>query len=441
MAKNKTDNEKLNNSLTGLVQGIANTSMINQQIPAIVNNRYSLVSNNRVLLNELYVEHGLIQTLVDAPVDDAFRGGFSVKSDGQLDEDNIADILQFMETEDITSKIVQVMKWARLFGGGGLVAMTNQDPEKELNIERISEFSSLDFYAADLWELNMQYYNQNQAKEMDIENPYQFYGKNLHKSMVYAVKGKEAPSLVRPKFRGWGMSEVERMMRSFNQYTKNNNVIFELLDEAKIDIYKIDGFNNSLTSQGGTIGIQNRVQSANEIKNYLNALTMDTKDEYEQKQMNFAGLGDMLSQVRMGIASDLKMPITKLFGVSSAGFNSGEDDIENYNAMVESEVRAKSKHIIIHVVKMVSAKLFGFVPDDVEIEFPPLRVLSAEQEETVKDKKMNRLLLAFQTGVITTEEVQESINADNLIPVKVDVTGEANPINVETKGMPREDIV
>ena len=31
---------------------------------------------------------------------------------------------------------------------------------------------------------------------------------------------------------------------------------------------------------------------------------------------------------------NLKMPITKLFGISAAGFSSGEDDIENYNSMI-----------------------------------------------------------------------------------------------------------
>lgn len=444
MAKKKQTKEPVVNSLTGLASGLSSTTswtpMINQQTPAFVNNRWDLVFNNRQLLTELYIEHGLIQTLVDMPVDDAFRHGFEIKSE-QIDEDDIKTIMHYIDAENINSKIAQVMKWARLYGGGGLVTMTNQDFTKELNIGKINEFTELDFYAADLWELNMSYYNANpMMKDLNGDQPYMFYGEPVHKSFVAKVKGKEAPSLHRNKFRGWGMTEIERFMRSFNSYLKNTNVIYELLDEAKIDVFKIDGFNNAMISQQGTAAVQNRVQAANQIKNYLNALTMDTKDEYDQKQMQFAGLSDMLQQIRMGVAADLKMPITKLFGVSSAGFNSGEDDIENYNAMVESEVRAKAKHIIIYVVQMVCAKLFGFVPDDIEVEFPPLRVLSSEQEENVKNSKTDRLLRLFEVGLITAEEAQEAINRDNLLGVKVDVTGEATPLFSKDDGMPSDDM-
>lgn len=432
MAKKKQANEQVVNSLTGLASGLFSsttfTPTINQQAPAFINNRWCLVFNNRALLTELYIEHGLIQTLVDMPVDDAFRKGYEVKSE-QLDEKDITDVMRYMERNNVNDKIMQVLKWARLYGGGGLVTMTNQDYTKPFDPNKLSEFTELDFYAADLWELNMSYYNANPTmKDLNSDQPYMFYGEQLHKSFVGKVKGKEAPSLYRNKFRGWGMTEIERFMRSFNSYLKNTNVIYELLDEAKIDVFKIDGFNNAMVTPQGTSAVQNRVQAANQIKNYLNALTMDTKDEYDQKQMQFNGLSDMLQQIRMGVAADLKMPITKLFGVSSAGFNSGEDDIENYNAMVESEVRAKSKHIIIHVIQTVCAKLFGFVPDDIEIEFPPLRVMSSEQEENVKNAKTDRLLRLFETGLITAEEAQEAINRDNLLSVKVDVTGEATPL-------------
>lgn len=150
---------------------------------------------------------------------------------------------------------------------------------------------------------------------------------------------------MRNRFRGWGMSELEKLMRSLNQYLKNQDLIFELLDEAKIDVYKIKGFNAALLNSAGTQNVAKRIQSANMIKNYQSALTMDLEDEYEQKQITFTGLAEMLVQIRQGIAADLKMPVTKLFGISAAGFNSGEDDIENYNAMIEGEIRSRLKNL------------------------------------------------------------------------------------------------
>src|SRR5208283_5766536 len=100
--------------------------------------------------------------------------------------------------------------------------------------------------------------------------------------------------------------------------------------------------------------------------------------------------------IRMQIASDMRMPLTKVFGISAAGFSSGEDDIENYNSMVESSIRQKGKFDIIKMIKLRCQKMYGFVPDDITIEFKPLRVLSSEQEENVKNAKHARLMQTVQ---------------------------------------------
>lgn len=417
----------LENGLSDLTAGLQSTSFFTPQINSldsvIINNRYNLLFNNRNTLSELYIEHGLVQTLIDQPVDDAFRNGIEIRTE-QLDEDNIAEIYKYMDDHDIWRAICQTFKWQRLFGGAGIVINTDQNPETPFSPESIMESSRIEFYPADLWELNLEYYTRTPFEDIDEEMPYMFYGKQLHKSRVLKVKGKEAPSLFRQRFRGWGMSEVERVIRSYNQYLKNNNLIFELLDEAKLDVYKIQGFNAALATNNGTQRVQQRIQSANEIKNFNNAITMDKEDEYEQKQMAFAGLADMLDQIRMNIASDLKMPLTKLFGVSSAGFNSGEDDIENYNSMIETEVRSKAKPLVIAILQIICQKLFEFIPDDINFEFPPLRMLSSEQEQNVKNAKLDRIMIAFQNGIITPEEAREAINHDEILSIDVEVTDE-----------------
>jgi phage-related protein (TIGR01555 family) len=256
---------------------------------------------------------------------------------------------------------------------------------------------------------------------------FDYYGIKVHRSRVFLIKGKEAPSFVRPRLRGWGMSEVERLIRSINSYLKNQDVVFELLDEAKIDVFKMKGFNAALLQEGGTAKVARRVQGANQIKNFQHALTMDKEDEYEQKQISFSGLGDILTQIRQGVAADVKMPMTKLFGISAAGFSSGEDDIENYNSMIDSEVRAKSKFIIVSVLQICCQIKFGFIPDDLKIVWKPLRILNAKEEEEVKTSKFNRIMSAYQAGLASAQEAKESINKDALVPVELDETTEALP--------------
>ena len=381
-----------------------------------VNTRWALVTNFRSILSEAYAEFGIVQTLVDQPVSDAFRTGYIVKTD-QLDDSQKRKLYYYIERNRINEIIMEAFNWSRLFGGSGIIINTDQKPDTPLDYSKITEDSPLEFLAADMWELYTDIPMWNPWENMSQASTYNYYGMRLNRSRVLPIMGKKPPSFIRNRLRGWGMSELERVVRSINSYLKNQDLIFELLDEAKVDVYQLNGFNTAMLTSQGTRVAEKRVQTANTLKSYLNALVLDTSDKYEQKQLSFNGLSDILNQIRQGVAADLKMPLTKLFGVSAAGFNSGEDDIENYNSMIESEVRSKAKPVVVSVLEVICQKLFGFIPDDMNIEFKSLRILSAEQEENMKNSKFNRLIEAVANGLATPEQFMVGCNNEDLLPI------------------------
>lgn len=404
--------------------------MISQADTLFANLRWYLVSNFRQLVTQLYVEHGIVQTLIDQPVDDAFRAGFEIKT-AQLDADDVEELLIYEQRNRVIESLQQAIKWARLYGGASVLIITDQDPATPLNLKKIGPDTPLEFRPTDMWEL---YFNaQNTAGDLGVGEAlganmgdhYNYYGKTIHTSRVYRILGKEPPAYVKPRLRGWAMSELERLVRSLNQYLKNQDVIFELLDEAKVDVYRIKGFNTGLMNKDGTTQMAKRIQGANMLKSFNSALIMDANDEYAQKQINFTGLNDMLLQIRQGIAADLKMPMTKLFGISAAGFNSGEDDIENYNSMLEGEIRAKNRFTVVDLLQICCQKVFGTTVDDLMITFNPLRILNAKEEEEVKDSQFTRTMTAYTSGLVSAQEAKESFNKDSLLPVEVDETADA----------------
>lgn len=436
----KSESMPVQNSLNDLVSTLYATGtapyaqggvQLSQTDTMFINNRWYLLSNFRQLLSQSYVEHGIIQTLVDQPVDDAFRSGFEIKS-GQLSGDDVEKLMVFVERNRIINTIMQSLKWARLYGGGAIIIVTDQDPTTPLNLEAINEKTPLELISADMWELygtvmnipDVQLDNDTVKLRPDMEF-YDYYGKKIHHTRVYKLTGKEAPSFIRPRLRGWGMSELERLVRSINQYMKNQDVVFDLLDEAKVDVYKMKGFNTALMNKDGTSKVATRIQSSNMLKNYNHALTMDADDDYIQKQVTFTGLSEVLNQIRQGLAADLKMPLTKLFGISAAGFSSGEDDIENYNSMIESEIRSKSKFVVVDMLTIACRKVFGFSPDDLMIKFNPLRILNAKEEEEVKDRQFNRVVNSYTSGLMDGKEAKEAINKAALLPIDIDATLDA----------------
>lgn len=431
----KISNDKIiANSLSELVSSLGFTKelgvQLSQTATLIKNNRNYFLSNDRTTLSYAYTTHGIIQTLIDQPIEDAFKGGIVIKSD-ELDSDDLQRLHNYNAENNVIEEYKKLGKWTRLFGGGGLVINTIGKSDKELNINAIGENTPLSFYAADLWELSKSTTAPHSeakpyVKTGFFDEKFFFYGNELHPSRLLKTLGKQAPSFCRPQLRGWGMSEVERLIRSLNSYIKNQDVVFELLDEAKIDVYGINGFNDALLSSGGTSKVEKRIQLANQVKNYHSAIVKDEKDSYEQKQMSFTGLAEMLQQIRLGVANDLKMPLTKIFGQSASGFNSGEDDIENYNSMIASEIRGKFDNLIIQSQKVVCQKLFGYVPDDLQISYHPLRELNSVQEQEVNTAKVNNLLALYDRQLISAKQLAEEININNLLNVELD-----NPDNTQ----------
>lgn len=463
--KVKNDNSTIRNGLGDVLGYTDNANPYSEQISdsgtMFKNLRWYFVSNLRQLLSELYCEIGLIQTIVDVPVDDALRGGVILKSK-QLDEDEILKLINSLDRDDDINTVGQAAKWNRLFGGAGVLIMTDQDPMQPLNIEAINKDTPLEFRAVDMWELFWDKQNTDgYDPSLQTENfeHYSYYAQQLHKSRVMRMKGLTAPSFLRPRLRGWGFSVVEKLVRSINQYIKATDLGFEVLDEFKLDVYKIKNLTTTLMSEVGATAVQKRVQMANWQKNYQNAIVMDSEDDFDHKQLSFAGLAEAMEGIRMQVASDMRMPITKLFGTSaSKGFATDQNDMEVYNAMVEAEVRNKIKYDLLRVIEIKCQKLFGFIPEDLSIEFKPLRVLSAEQEENVKTQKFNRVLQAKQAGEITTFEFREACNKDALLSISLDnnqdqlntddpeiaalVAGEPDPLDtkdVEDPGANRED--
>ena len=390
------------------------------------NKRYAAITLNRALLSSTYMEEGIIQVLIDQPVDDAFRGGINILCD-ELDADDIKELNAEIERIGAIQTYSQALKWMRLFGGAGVLINVGQDLSKPFEIKRVKAATPLKFYAADRWELSYAPAGMgaiDQFSEQTIDQPFNYYGHVLEKSNVIKLSGKEAPSLLRGQFGGWGMSELEKIVRSFNQYLKHQSVSFELLDEAKLDVFHIQGFNSSIATKNGAALTAQRVGLAAQIKNYQNALVLDKEDDYDQKTIQFTGLAEMLNQIRLGLACDLRMPVTKLFGVSPQGFSTGDSDIENYNSMVDTEIRSKVKPGIIKMLQIICQKKFDLVPETLDFTWKPLREQSHQEQSIIKTDTLARIVSAFGNGLMTSEMAVDQMNNSKIFDLDLP-SGEA----------------
>lgn len=385
-------------------------------------NNYVPLTLNRILLTFGYMTHGIFQTAVDQPVLDAFRGGFIIDSPELDPDEDIPKLQEYLVENHIMHEIVYAHIWARLYGGAGIIINTPQDTKMPLRREFMDYPDiPLSFVAADRWELTMAIVNFT-----NVDFPYNYYGTPLHNDRVIRLTGKEAPAFIRPQLMGWGFSVLEHMIRDLNAYIRAQESLFQILKEANIDVWRLLGFNDTILSDLAQGKINRRIQNANYLKSTYNSIMMDKEDEFVQRTQTFAGWGEVLHQLRLGVCSALRMPMAKVYGISAAGLGAGEDDIENYNGMIESEIREPALPVCHQVVSLACRQLFGFEPE-LTVKFKPLRVLSAVEEEEVKTSKQNRLFMFYDRGLSTPQETMQTAKKEELYTSDTAVLKGAEP--------------
>lgn len=420
-------------------------------------NNYIPLTLDRPLLDYSYMTQGLVQHAIDLPVDDAFRKGFYLEVP-ELDADEVKELIAELyrprsgmkggntNISQVASRTVQPLslitsgpsdidtaifqiKQVRLFGGGGLIVNTQQDFKEPLDVDAIKKGDQLEFIPADRWELILQNTNV-----MDTTNPlaFNYYGMPLHYTRVMKLINKEATSLIRQRLQGWGYSEVEMSIGAINQFVKFENLVFELLDEAKVDYFGIEGFNQLMSTATGSQQAYRRVAMANQAKSVSKCLIADKNDTWSQKTYTFAGLADIWNEVRRNLAAYLKIPMNKLFGESASGFGSGEDSMENYNGLIEI-VRKQSERIILLMAQLRCLTLFGFCPKVITIKWEPMRILDGVEEQQVLNSKQTRIMERFMAGLITAKEATEIMKAEGIQTMDTEVARgerEVDPIQM-----------
>jgi len=357
-----------------------------------------MITYDYATLSKLYTSNGLIATALENPINDAFSKGFKIKSDN-FSADDKAQIMELIEQKEFIDKIIEAMTWQSLFGGAGLVIAREYDDATQ-RIFALEKGEDFDLFPVNRWQLNFNPIGVNPAAGIDVDNADFFWLANemINAKNVILLKGKKAPFIISQTLNGWGMSEVERMINDLNIYAKTRNVLFEILDESKIDVFHINEFVD-LVAAGKENFVKNRIEFMNRIKSYKNALILDAKDNYENKQNTFSGLSEVSHENRIDIAAALRQPVVKLFGTSPAGFSSGDEEFAQYYQMVDSGARKIAARVLKRVVSLCANSLFGFCPS-FTIEFPPFKTINEKEKEDINTAKIANAAQLYNMGAI-----------------------------------------
>lgn len=414
--RNKKPNNSVNNGLEAAL-GLPQENPLTNPATLAYNVSPWYYTFDWMMLTNAYKSIGFIQTAINQIVDDAFRNDGLIIDTKTLNTDELEQLRQALVDNGDIEAIKDAIRWGQLYGGGTIMAVTDQDSKLPLD-EKQLKGKKLKFLASDRWHCSSCGTNIEVAEKFIYTTTPGQYDNSImefDKSRVNVFYGLKCPDHIRLIMQGWGLSIFEGIISPLTQYLKSMAVALELIDEAKIDIIKILGLADTLVTPNGEAQIRKRLNIVTNNKNYKSSIAMDSNDDYDQKQISFSGLPEMIVQIQYLVCAALKRPYSKIFGKGSSGFSSGEDDLENYNTIVDSEIRTPANNIIKWVVNLRSYQLFGRALPDFRPDWKPLRVMTEKDEADINSKKTADYLQLCDRQIMTKQQVARKLTEDGYI--------------------------
>ena len=362
-------------------------------------------------LNILFRDNWIAKAIIEKPANEMLKNGFSIHS--QIEPDKIDKIMNIWQKTKTQNKFLKCLKWARLYGGCLLIPMIeNQgDLSKPLDYETIMPDSYKGCFTVDRWsgvspsiELvdNITDPDFGQPEYYDVSDNTTGKTFRIHHSRVIKMIGREMPYWEEIAETYWGASELEHVYTELKKRDDTSANISFLIFLANIRVFKMDGMSQMLSI--GDQQAAQRVYETMKTMNYLmcntGTLAIDKEEDFAMHGYSFTGINDVYESFMLDISGAAEIPVDKLFGRSPSGFNSGAETLQNYYDTIDEKRETYVREPLEKIVKIITMSALGEIPDDIEIDFNPVRRPSDLEKSDLAQKNAQPIFDAYAGGLI-----------------------------------------
>jgi hypothetical protein len=212
-----------------------------------------------------------------------------------------------------------------------------------------------------------------------------------------------------------GTSIFESIFTALDKKAITEALAVELMTEAKIDVLSIKGLTGMQASPNYNAQVENTVSSKMQGKSFNSTLILDgTTTEYEQKQINLSGVTPLLDSFQMRLFQAASIPPKRIAGLSTAGLSDTDKTTEEYYNRDLKIIQSWGYNVYLELVKYTFLNIYGFSPEDLSLEFPPLDTPSAEVQQVLKGQKMDNISKLTSILDMPPDKIIDLINAEEI---------------------------
>jgi phage-related protein (TIGR01555 family) len=371
------------------------------------------LTQNYQLLNSLYRGNWIVQNIIDKIPEDMTKNWYKILS--QASPEQLDKIKKCEKSIRLRAKILQGLKWGRLYGGaGGLILIEGHEKQlaEPLDLNTILPGTFRGLHIVDRW--SGLYPDGNTVSDIadpefglpefyQVRNDADTVVERVHHSRLIRFAGRLLPYWESVAELGWGASEIESV---YSEIVKRDNVsenIAALTFRANISVYEIDGLDQmyGLGSQDAQKRFWAMMQAQSIAQSNFGVQLINRGDKFDTRQYTFTGLADVYNNIMCDVAGAANIPVSKLFGRSPAGLNStGEGDLQNYYDHIEQKQEADLSPIIDKLLPILAVSALGEIPDDLDYVFNPIRAANVSDRARIAEFKEKAVSDVWQVGLI-----------------------------------------
>jgi len=366
--------------------------------------------NSYAELDAAYQSNWIARQIVDIPAGDMIREWRTIKSDDS------EEIQQEEQRLDLRIACGDALSWARLFGGAGILMLTNQDLGKPLEVEKIKKGDLERLLVLDRWEMQPQTMNTWDVLASNYLMP-EFYtvqggSQSIHWSHFARFNGAKLPRRQMAQTQGWGDSELRKCMEDLRDTVSAKGGIAELMQEASIDIITREGLSDELASDQDE-AITDRYTLFSQMKSIVNLALLDGNETFDRKTLNLSGVAPTLEVLMIWLSGCADIPATRLFGTSAKGLNStGEGDLSNYYDSIGAKQTTQLAQPLNYLDQVMVRSALGNFPEGFDYVWNPLKQPNQVELAQAQALRANKDRIYLEDGVVTASQIQKNLQAN-----------------------------
>lgn len=380
------------------------------------------MTDNYALLNSLYRDNWVVQNVVGLMVDDMLREWYTLR--GSISPEYREELERLERVTKLRERLNKGLCWGRLYGGAaGLILIKGQESmlDQPLDLDMVMPGSFAGLMILDRWmgivpEMGLvtdmsdpdfglpDYYTVNNATGTIIAR--------VHHSRIVRFTGRELPELERIAELYWGESEVEALYKDVVAHDNVSANMAALTFRANVDTMEVTNLEQlfSLGSVEQQRRFWNVMQAQSVMKSNFGYQLVNKGDQIKNTQYTFTGLQEVYESMCLNLCGASRYPMTKLFGRSPGGLNStGESDLTNYYDYVSSQREAKFRPALEKLLPVMAMSAWGAVPDNLQIDFPPLWTPTAKEVADIAKAKAEAIVSTYQAGLLNVDTAQKEL--------------------------------